>query len=515
MHAVARAAVATLLAAVLDAAGAQPAPAVEESALSPQRADSGFAGSGTPGLDLGLERVGVNDAPYGWSFAAGAVVDDRIARDGERSLRLEARDGGDARANLRLAPPLVDGNRIRFSLHARAGDGADALDLFVRIDGPEGLLYVDRRRAPIGSASSGGWERVGLEIPVFPTAERIRFSVSIERGTAWIDTASIEGATTSRLPPPPAAARRYVEYVLSLIDAHSIYRASIDWPAFRSAVLEQARGAATTADAHLAVRYAIGMLGDVHGYLRPSERAEALGRAPVSNARTGRPPIPPEGQLLPGRIAYLTVPGFAGGTHMQQVEFAETLQALIRSLDDDAGGACGWVVDLRRNSGGNLWPMLLGLGPLIGDGDAVFATYPNGRRETVWYRDGKAGLGDYARVRVRGEAYRLRNPNARVAVLLGGDTASAGEVLAMAFRGVDGRRSFGAATDGVNTGTRTFVLADGAELVLAVVTMSDRTGRAYRGPMRPDAAVEPAAPGTRLADQSEVRAAADWLAEGC
>src|SRR5690606_30239241 len=111
-----------------------------------------------------------------------------------------------------------------------------------------------------------------------------------------------------------------------------------------------------------------------------------------------------------------------------------------------------------------------GLGPLLGDGDAVFATYPDGRRESVWYRGGAAGLGEFARLRVRGDAYRLRGADARVAVLLGPSTASAGEVLAMAFRGVDGRRSFGAGTGGVNTGTRTFVLADGAELVLAVVT---------------------------------------------
>src|SRR5690606_16331781 len=208
----------------------------------------------------------------------------------------------------------------------------------------------------------------------------------------------------------------YVEYALDLIDAHSIYRAGLDWPSFRRDVLAQARGADTQADAHLAVRYAIGRLGDLHGYLRAAERAEVLGRAPVSNARTGRAPIAPEGRSLPGGIGYLTVPGFAGGQHMQQVEFAEALQGVIRSLDSPE--ACGWIVDLRSNSGGNLWPMLLGLGPLIGDGDAVVATYPDGRREIVWYRDGKAGLGEFARLRVRGEPHRSNVPDARIALLI-------------------------------------------------------------------------------------------------
>lgn len=464
---------------------------------------------------LSFELVDANGAPRGVTLGNGAAIENGVAADGERSLRLAAGDGREARATLRIPAPEIDGNRIRFSMRARGADGADAIDVLVRIDGPNGLLYVDRRRASIADADDAGWASVEIETPVFAAASSVRLNLAIERGTAWIDAIAIDGASTASRPPASAAARRYVEYVLDLIDSHSIYRASLDWPRFRADVLEQARGAATAEDAHLAVRYALGALGDVHGYLRASDRAEALGRAPVSNARTARPPIPPDGRTLPGGIGYVTIPGFAGGTHMQQVEFAEGLQSLLRSLDDEAGGACGWIVDLRRNSGGNLWPMLLGIGPLVGDGDAVIATYPDGRRDTVWYRDGKAGLGDYARLRVRGEPYRPRRADARVAILLGPDTASAGEVLAMAFRGVDGRRSFGAPTDGVNTGTRTFELPDGAELVLAVVTMSDRTGRVYRGPMEPDISAAPGPRDAPLLEQPDVRAALDFAAEAC
>lgn len=475
-------------------------------AQSVAAADSAFA------VDGSFEQPRKDGIPTGWSLGPGSAIDTVVAHDGERSLRLGAVDGRAARATLEIAPPEIDGNRIHFSLHARGDDGADAIELFVRVDGADGLLYVDRRRAPL---PANAWGEITIDAPRFTAAERLRFTVSVGQGTAFVDSVSIEGASTTALPPASSAARRYVDYVLDLIDAHSIHRMSVDWPEFRGAVLEQARGAVTSSDAYLAVRYAVGALGDVHGFLRPPDRAEALGRAPVSNARTGRPPIPPEGRLLAGGIGYLTVPGFAGGTHGQQVEFAETLQSLIRTLDDEAGGACGWVVDLRRNSGGNLWPMLLGLGPLLGDGDALHATYRDGRRESVWYRDGKAGLGDYARLRVRADPYRPRDARARVALLIGADTASAGEVLAMAFRGVDGRRSFGVPTAGVNTGTRTFELPDGAELVLAVVTMSDRTGRAYRGPIEPDVPAPGASQGVPLEDQPDVQAALGWLRDGC
>src|SRR5690606_24641089 len=141
----------------------------------------------------------------------------------------------------------------------------------------------------------------------------------------------------------------------------------------------------------------------------------------------------------------------------------ETLQALIRSLDE--AGACGWIVDLRRNSGGNLWPMLLGLGPLLGDGDKVVATYPDGRREAAWHRDGTVGLGEFARLRVRGEPTVVPS-TPRIALLIGPQTASAGEVVALAFRGTGTTRRFGADTAGAATGKRTFAPPDRAALAL-------------------------------------------------
>src|SRR5690606_4564175 len=112
-------AIVALFAAGLDLAGAQPAPAVSPGGLSSPGADSGLAASGAVGLDLSFEEPRVGDAAGGWALGGSAVVDDGVARHGQRSLRLDAGDGRDARATLRLEPPLVEGQRIRFSLQAR------------------------------------------------------------------------------------------------------------------------------------------------------------------------------------------------------------------------------------------------------------------------------------------------------------------------------------------------------------------------------------------------------------
>jgi carboxyl-terminal processing protease len=294
---------------------------------------------------------------------------------------------------------------------------------------------------------------------------------------------------------------------------HALRRADVDWLSLRAEALEHARGAATAGEAHLAVRFAVRELGDRHSYLQSAAATRALATTAVSNARTGSPLAAPRGQRLADSVAYVNVPGFAGGTPLQQVEFAEQVKNTIQATDGT--DVCGWVVDLRQNTGGNLWPMLAGVGPLLGEGELAASVYPDGRRVPVWHRDGQAGFGDYTQLRVRAP-YRLAGSSVPVAVLLGPATASSAEVLAVAFRSRAATRSFGAPTRGLSAGNRTFALADGAALVLTVAATSDNAGHVYAGPIVPDEAVarseQPS--GAESAADAVLAAAVAWLEAG-
>ncbi|MGZ5191759.1 MAG: S41 family peptidase [Flavisolibacter sp.] len=46
--------------------------------------------------------------------------------------------------------------------------------------------------------------------------------------------------------------------------------------------------------------------------------------------------------------------------------FADSIQSLIQTFD--RRGISKWIIDLRKNTGGNCWPMLTGVGPLLGNG---------------------------------------------------------------------------------------------------------------------------------------------------
>ena len=452
-------------------------------------------------------------APADWQTEGAVALDRSVTRGGSASVRIEQPDpNGTGRALGRMAARDVAGDRGRLSGYLRtAAVASGAASLWLRIDGPNGLLYFDGMRDR-GAAGTTDWTRYEVEAPLFPEATEITYGAMLRgSGTAWVHDLELTAVHTADLPPPSAAAKRYLEEALVVMREHSLVRASTDWPALTAAALAQARGAATPADAHLAVSYALRRLGDDHSYLASSGQSRALLEAPVVNARTGRRAVEPRGEQLPGGIGYLWVPGFAGGRPEHQVAFGNRLQASIRELD--AAGSCGWILDLRDNRGGNLWPMLIGVGPLLGEGVLGASHFPDGSVTALSYVNGQARYGEYTQLRVSAEPYRLRRTEPPIAVLLGRATASSAEVLAAGFRGMRNARSFGTPTSGVSTGTRIFELSDGAALVLAVAATSDRTGRVLNGPITPDEEVreERGARDAPLVEQPVVRAALEWL----
>jgi hypothetical protein len=81
------------------------------------------------------------------------------------------------------------------------------------------------------------------------------------------------------------------------------------------------------------------------------------------------------------RVGYLLVPSFGGEESFNPEKaagFAKQLNDHVRRLDEM--GASGWIVDLRFNSGGDMWPMLAGVGPLL-NGNRVGAFVREGEEE--------------------------------------------------------------------------------------------------------------------------------------
>jgi carboxyl-terminal processing protease len=290
--------------------------------------------------------------------------------------------------------------------------------------------------------------------------------------------------------------RAYLEQVISVMQANSINRLTIDWTMFRASVFGQSSSAQTIADTYPAIRAALGLLGDGHSSYRSTTGTVIfVPNRSCSPSEAGTP-------TLPGTVGYVKVGSF-NGAGTSATAFANGIQGVIRSADRD--DLIGWIVDLRGNGGGNMWPMVAGVGPVLGEGVIGYFIDPTGAASNWEYRDGASWLGGGVQQRVDGP-YRLRRDRPRVAVLTDNGIASSGEATVIAFRRRPDTRSFGVATCGLSTSNRGFTMSDGATLLLTVSVMADRTQAKYGDSIVPDEVVT---------DPSQVvQRALAWLQSG-
>jgi carboxyl-terminal processing protease len=156
-------------------------------------------------------------------------------------------------------------------------------------------------------------------------------------------------------------------------------------------------------------------------------------------------------------------------------------------------GACAWIVDVRANGGGNMWPMLAGIGSLLGD--TIAGSFGGRSPSPRWYyKDGVSGILDSVGKldtvsRVTVPPVRLRDPAAPIAVLFDEGTGSSGEAVVIAFIGRPNTRTFGSRSAGYATVNRGLRLADGANLVVTTGYNADRRGHVYGDQLIPDSTV--------------------------
>ncbi|MEV8475676.1 S41 family peptidase [Streptomyces sp. NPDC051173] len=291
-------------------------------------------------------------------------------------------------------------------------------------------------------------------------------------------------------------ARSYLTAALDIMEKRALVRRDVDWARLRRTAFARAGKARTPGQTYDAIRAALETLGDGHSRFLEPGQVKADADAPLTPAGA------PHGRLLPGGIGYLALP---------PVNSARNAPAYIRQgraavSDVDRAGADRWVVDLRDNTGGNMWAPLAVVGVILGDGDVGAFVAADGVREP-WTITG--GTPQYYATSP-GPAEPLSHPGPAVAVLTGPDTASAAEAVAIAFRGRSASRSFGQPTAGVPTGNVTHALADGALIALTEAREADRAGRVQYGAVVPDEGVPGQASGA-VQDRT-LDASVSWLA---
>jgi carboxyl-terminal processing protease len=319
-----------------------------------------------------------------------------------------------------------------------------------------------------------------------------------------VPIATVQPATTpSPVPTMAPEAAAYLETALDVMEENSLNRLQLDWGELRATAMRLAGGAQAPANTYSAIRYVLRKAGGVHSFFLTPKQAAAWGSHTVDDV------APPRASLLLDQVGYIAI----GGVLILDVEaaneYATRVQQLIREVD--AGSPCGWIVDLRENTGGNMYPMLAGLGPILGEGVAGQFLDPAGHTTQWSYQAGQAFSAGEAVTSVIGPAYHLEFENPPVSVLTGPNTASSGEAMVISFRGRPNTRSFGLSTTGLSTANAGYPMSDGAMIFVTTSVMADRTGEVYGGYINPDEVVSDERQSTIIEGESIPQPAIDWL----
>lgn len=218
----------------------------------------------------------------------------------------------------------------------------------------------------------------------------------------------------------------------------------------------------------------------------------------------------PQGSVIDGSIGYVCVPGFVG-PQADAAIFASLIQTHLANADKKQ--LDGWIIDLRVNTGGNMYPMIAGLGPLLGERTLGSIRYPDPGAIIEWkYEAGAAYLGT-TKLTAVAKPITLTQTDLPIAVVTSGSTASSGESVLIAFLGDRRVRTFGTPTYGVPTVNQGFRMPDGASLILCVALGADRTGKVYETSIPPDLAVPQDWRKFQADDDPTISAAKLWISQ--
>jgi len=260
----------------------------------------------------------------------------------------------------------------------------------------------------------------------------------------------------------------YVRHCVHLLSREALYADSEEWSVKKKEVLSSSKNISTMDEAHSLVEDAAKVAGGKHSFLAP----------PVKDT-TSYDEVPPEVEMLDEGIIHIMLPAHTGVKVSDSLYLHTVFDYLQAHLD-----AKGVIVDLRGNTGGNMYPMIASVSPLLPDGIILkFKSRKNTmpislELVTKSYDISSSAIGKFP-------------STTPVAILTDYRTASSGEATLLCFRGLDNVKTFGGPSAGYASANMSHTLADG--YLFAITTSCDvaRTGEVFcDDPIEPDLSTE-------------------------
>ncbi len=319
-------------------------------------------------------------------------------------------------------------------------------------------------------------------------------------------------AAYGQFPVPP-------DSLYSLLKSNSIHRNNVDWAAVDATFQKNIKQAGSLNDTMKCFVSVLESLNDVHtqiylnnkyyGNYPDFEDSTLTWLVPLNDKATALT-NKIRTQLLPDNIAYVRVPGFQVYDKNEINRIAQALHDSINKFGSEK--IKGFIIDLRLNGGGNIYPMLSGLSAFLGDSIIAFETDINDSIVRAWkIKSGNFIIGGYQTTEISREL-NSGFLNLPVVVLTGPVTKSSGSMTAIAFKERPHTIFIGEPTaDGYTTSNGFFQLSPGLTLNFATNFVADRKKKIYKTTVDPEIFIYHGDDFENLLNDGKIKAAISWF----
>ena len=304
--------------------------------------------------------------------------------------------------------------------------------------------------------------------------------------------------------------------IIEHAENNSLYRKNVDWTSLKKEMYKLSKGADSVSQLKPALDLMLKKLNDTHGrvfynnqYLsyysgEKKEHRKNMDGNVYSEIQSTQV-YKFKATNLQDSIGYVRIVGLPMGDNQKMSN--DIQNAVCKVIEN---GAKKWIIDLRFNGGGNMFPMVEGIANIIGNGIVGGTKGLTENESSIWQI--KDGDFFYDEQNVAIENKCPISEVQKIAVLTSVYTASSGEALAVILKNRPKTRFFGNKTLGMITATDYTQIDSLTAMMISVSYYKDRKSNVYNKYVDVDETVE-FEPKTETNNDKGITRAIEWLNE--
>lgn len=312
----------------------------------------------------------------------------------------------------------------------------------------------------------------------------------------------------------------HADSVYAFIKNNSIHKNEVNWQVTDSIFRSDLYNAKSTEDTLKSFVHVLEQLNDVHsqiyfnntfyGYYHNDYDNQEFDRLVKLRNKADSTTNQLKTEFIMNKYAYIRVPGYSVSSQSEIDSFGQILYDTVFYFA--RRNAQGFILDLRLNGGGSLYPMVSGLSLLLGDGTIGYEKDHLDTTLRKWeIKNGNFYLGENQVTNLKTIAIK-KFVNLPVAVLIGPATRSSGSMTAITFKKRRFTKFFGEPTaKGYTTSNGYFQFAENLYMNFAIAFVADRKEIVYKENVSPDVTIANGDDFETLKNDLKVRASLNWL----